>query len=726
MVLRDTLTLRGETVKMADPALPGMGNNPRGSVQGEDLRRSSRPNLGVPPDRLGAVSFPNGLLSSTHVMAGGRRMTRTTIVAPPEAIVRRRVEDDAGSQSSAATSDVVSLYDEEIGKIEATINRKLKELTLLQQMREEKAAEDRSQQVSDVEDRDQEPVDIVNPDYMYEDPSAITGEVKGVHFVPTPRQTEMPLWKSMEMSSEPTPQPPQTSTPIAGWRQQPLKQEMTMPRKSLWRPFEVDPPPLRRTIGVDHPPQPMTRVRKDVPVVEQPSPHLRRHAEGQPPPRLSGLMGHVVGQPPPHFVQGWGPAVGQPPLQRGERVPVVEQTSPPQNQEAEVGALASAIVQALQSQNKQTERFVARQSQGSSLPSFGGNPLDWPIFAHHYRQSTEDCGFTAAQNMARLEKALLGEARRHVRALMIVPENAEAVMTRLEQRYGRPEFVVQALVEIARKTPTPSEGRLSTIVDYAGAINNLVTTIETLRIPAYLNNPQLMQELVEKLPDALKLQWGMKSVELGSSTLVHFAEWVDRVAEAASRVITPKLNFKERKEDNFHAAVEETSSSSRCCTVCQKEDHSASNCERFKGMKVDDRWKLAKDNSLCFRCLGKNHSIKECRVKWTCKAEGCTKRHHTMLHGQVPVLRGKSNNGSVEVNATVNQASGGGAILRIVAVNLHGPGGEMAVNALLDEGSTVTLVSDKVAQSLGLKGPKTHCTLGGQMDPCRRKMDPER
>ncbi len=79
-------------------------------------------------------------------------MTRTTFVAPPDAVIRRRVEDESGSQSSAATSDVVSLYDEEIGKMKATINRKLKELTLLQQMREEKAAEDRSQQVSDVED----------------------------------------------------------------------------------------------------------------------------------------------------------------------------------------------------------------------------------------------------------------------------------------------------------------------------------------------------------------------------------------------------------------------------------------------------------------------------------------------------------------------------------------------------------------------------------------------
>jgi len=315
--------------------------------------------------------------------------------------------------------------------------------------------------------------------------------------------------------------------------------------------------------------------------------------------------------------------------------------------------------------------------------------------------------------MGRLEKALKGEARRHVRALMIVPENADAVMMRLEQRYGRPEFVVQALVEIARKTPTPRAGRLSTMVDFAGAVVNLVTTITTLEMPEYLHNLQLLQELVDKLPDSLKLQWGVSSVLIGRCTLTEFAEWVDMVAEAASKVSIPKLNLRERKDEGFNAAVEEeaaatTSSSppSRCCAVCSKDGHSAGSCERFKKMSVDARWKLVKENSLCFRCLGGNHSIRECRSKWSCKVEGYPKRHHTLLHGQVPGSKEKKV--AVQVNATVNQAAEGGAILRIIAVTLHGPAGKLEVNALLDEGSTVSLVSDMVAKSLGLKGPQAY------------------
>ncbi|UYV79853.1 hypothetical protein LAZ67_18000919 [Cordylochernes scorpioides] len=68
-----------------------------------------------------------------------------------------------------------------------------------------------------------------------------------------------------------------------------------------------------------------------------------------------------------------------------------------------------ALVEAFKQQGLNTEKIIARQSSGGQLHVFSGNPLDWPIFIHHYRQSTKDCGYFPAQNMARLEKAVQGE-----------------------------------------------------------------------------------------------------------------------------------------------------------------------------------------------------------------------------------------------------------------------------------------------------------------------------
>lgn len=108
-----------------------------------------------------------------------------------------------------------------------------------------------------------------------------------------------------------------------------------------------------------------------------------------------------------------------------------------------------------------------------------------------------------------------------VRSLRVVPTNTNAVMERLEQRYGRPEFIIGALVEISKKTPTPKESKMSSFTD-SNAISNLVTTVETSEVPAYLENPQLLQELVDNFHDSFRIQWGMQKMRLGSAR----ATWV--------------------------------------------------------------------------------------------------------------------------------------------------------------------------------------------------------
>ncbi|KAA5586546.1 hypothetical protein F3H15_37515, partial [Pseudomonas aeruginosa] len=57
------------------------------------------------------------------------------------------------------------------------------------------------------------------------------------------------------------------------------------------------------------------------------------------------------------------------------------------------------------------------------------------------------------------------------------------------------------------------------------------------------------------------------------------------------------------------------------------------------------------------------------------------------------------------------------AYLKMVPVEVYGPSGSTTVLALLDEGSTVTLLDSSVAKQIGLKGPKETLrleTVGGK------------
>ena len=72
------------------------------------------------------------------------------------------------------------------------------------------------------------------------------------------------------------------------------------------------------------------------------------------------------------------------------------------------------------------------------------------------------------------------------------------------------------------------------------------------------------------------------------------------------------------------------------CADCGK-NHGVWICPEFKRRRVADRWKVAKQNQLCYRCLAQGHQGKECPRSRTCGLDGCTDFHHRLLHKQGPI-----------------------------------------------------------------------------------------
>ena len=117
----------------------------------------------------------------------------------------------------------------------------------------------------------------------------------------------------------------------------------------------------------------------------------------------------------------------------------------------DVGALAEAFVKAVQLQKSdQMDNFLARQSTGKKLPTFSGNPEEWPVFAHLFRSSTETCGFSDAENLGRLNRALKEKARESVLMLLCISGNVPKILKHLEQRFGRGDLVIQRLITNAK------------------------------------------------------------------------------------------------------------------------------------------------------------------------------------------------------------------------------------------------------------------------------------
>ena len=63
-----------------------------------------------------------------------------------------------------------------------------------------------------------------------------------------------------------------------------------------------------------------------------------------------------------------------------------------------------------------------------------------------------------------------------------------------------------------------------------------------------------------------------------------------------------------------------------------EDNHGVWSCKRFQGLDVLERWNVAKNRRLCFRCLESFHQGTVCPRSKPCNINGCAKNHHNLLH----------------------------------------------------------------------------------------------
>jgi len=95
------------------------------------------------------------------------------------------------------------------------------------------------------------------------------------------------------------------------------------------------------------------------------------------------------------------------------------------------------------------------------------------------------------------------------------------------------------------------------------------------------------------------------------------------------------------------------------------------------------------------------HAPRVVAVDCSGRTDGCRRLHHPLLHNQ----DGNSQTPPPETVGHMSQKQNLKQILlKVIPVTVRGPKGEISTHALLDEGSTVTLVDSKLADQVGADG----------------------
>ena len=80
------------------------------------------------------------------------------------------------------------------------------------------------------------------------------------------------------------------------------------------------------------------------------------------------------------------------------------------------------------------------------------------------------------------------------------------------------------------------------------------------------------------------------------------------------------------------------------CKLCNHPDGLWA-CDSLRKMTVNQRWDIAREQRLCFRCLSYGHQGEVCVPSRICGLNGCRSAHHRLLHDENSVgLRPRENN----------------------------------------------------------------------------------
>ncbi|XP_059061887.1 uncharacterized protein LOC131854763 [Achroia grisella] len=342
---------------------------------------------------------------------------------------------------------------------------------------------------------------------------------------------------------------------------------------------------------------------------------------------------------------------------------------------------------------------AAQSSKVSApLPLFDGRATDWLIFKKSYDKSSP--ALTPTENLARLNASLRGAARDHVAILLAATRDPREVIHALEVFFARPEFIILSEISAMRALPKISNNEsMKELNLFACKVRRCTEVVRLLNRPEYLASPDLANEILTKFTPLLRIRWADYAasketldkfrLELLSEFLMLEAELRVRYGTYSEQVKPEPPKRQCHPLTSCHSTIDKVA----ICPYCSK-SHNIETCKEFSLATVEDRWKWVIANKVCYKCLQKPP-------------------HQQRLKTTSPSSDDTAPSSSATVTHSRSLPTSQRPLLKVVPVTVAGPKGTFDTFALLDDGSTATLLDSSVASAIGAKGRRSHIKIDG-------------
>jgi len=356
---------------------------------------------------------------------------------------------------------------------------------------------------------------------------------------------------------------------------------------------------------------------------------------------------------------------------------------------------------------------VSSSMKRIEIPLFNGDKYKYFSWLAAFKACIGSSNFSPEYKLLQLRQYLRGEALSYVEGFNFSASGYEAAMRKLDDKYGGERRLNALHLDMIANLKNVRSNYVSDIIEFADKLEVIVANLAESN-SVELNSGTTLLFVKKKIAETLLVSYERFKLEQDKGdNLSTLLEWVK--VEANLRTIAKETvsglsdnlitNVKQSNKNSFFSSETQKPN---ICLACN-ENHKLYTCLKFRNMKSNEKWQFVKDQKLCFRCLGKNHTAQNCKSERVCNVNGCKKTHNYLLHfDQIEKKIDKKSDKKDKYSKTTNTNSAYHSslneiiALRTIPVIIEHNGVEIEVNALLDEASTQTYINKNVVNKLGI------------------------
>ncbi|KAM8712433.1 hypothetical protein ACLKA7_012878 [Drosophila subpalustris] len=337
-----------------------------------------------------------------------------------------------------------------------------------------------------------------------------------------------------------------------------------------------------------------------------------------------------------------------------------------------------------------------------TIPKFDGDILKWTQFFDMFVSMVHETNMPTIRKMWYLKTSVVGEAERMIRQIDLKEDNYLHAWNILVDTYDNPRDIATTVLNRFLNQQAINDNVKSLKELYIVTMESLAS-LKGLGIDISTWDPILIEVLRNKLDSTNKTLYEQSISDSKHiqklDTMLQFLDQRVRVLATGSKAQN------HAKRESKGATCASSSTTRKDCLYCKKPNHVMFRCDDFRSKPVAERLNWVQRQKLCVNCFKADHMAKACQSKYKCFK--CDKRHNTLLHLETNSLEPKN---PVVASASSKNIS----LLATAKVVVQGNNGQQATfKALLDSGSQINVISERLASSLSLKRHDTSLRIEG-------------